>query len=103
MTITVFENASVIDVDAGEILPDRHVVVEEGWIKEVAEAPVKMSDTRRIDLKGLTLMPGLIDSHVHVTAFSANFTELQRTSPVYVAAAAASRILKVRISSSSLI
>lgn len=90
MTITILENASVLDVEAATILPDRHVVVEDGRIRELAEAPVSAGDARRIDLAGRTLMPGLIDSHVHVTAFSANFTELQRTSPFYVSAAAAS-------------
>ena len=88
MSVTVFENASVVDTEAGKILADRHVVVEGAIIKEVAESAPKAADARRIDLKGATLMPGLIDSHVHVTAFSANFTELQRSSPFYVAAAA---------------
>ncbi|TWG98915.1 imidazolonepropionase-like amidohydrolase [Mesorhizobium sp. J18] len=89
MTITIFENASVIDVEAGKLLADRHVAVEGATIKEVSERPVAATEARRIDLKGRTLMPGLIDAHVHVTAFSANFTELQRSSPFYVAAAAA--------------
>lgn len=89
MSVTVFENASVVDTEAGKILADRHVVVEGSTIKEVAESAPKVADAHRIDLKGRTLMPGLIDSHVHVTAFSANFTELQRSSPFYVAAAAA--------------
>lgn len=88
MPVTIFENASVIDVEAGQVLPDRHVAVEGTVIKDVTEAAIKISDARRIDLKGKTLMPGLIDSHVHVTAFTANFTELQRSSPFYVAAAA---------------
>lgn len=88
MTVTIFENASVLDVEAGQILSDRHVVVEGASIREVAESAPASSSARRIDLKGRTLMPGLIDSHVHVTAFSANFTELQRSSPFYVAAAA---------------
>ncbi|MCE7030022.1 metal-dependent hydrolase family protein [Jiella avicenniae] len=87
--ITIFENASVLDVEAGALLPDRHVVVENGRIREIAEAPVSASDARRIDVAGRTLMPGLVDSHVHVTAYSANFTELQRTPPSYVSAAAA--------------
>lgn len=90
MSITILENASVIDVEAGAILADRHVVVEGPTIKDVSESAISGSDGRRIDLNGMTLMPGLIDSHVHVTAFSANFTELQRSSPFYVAAAAAS-------------
>lgn len=87
--ITIFENASVLDVEAGTLLPDRHVVVEDGRIREITEAPVAASDARRIDVAGRTLMPGLVDSHVHVTAYSANFTELQRTPPSYVSAAAA--------------
>lgn len=88
MSVIVFENASVIDVEAGEIRADRHVVVEGAIIREVAESLPKASAARRIDLKGKMLMPGLIDAHVHVTAFSANFTELQRSSPFYAAAAA---------------
>jgi imidazolonepropionase-like amidohydrolase len=34
-------------------------------------------------------MPGMIDAHVHVTAYTANFAELARSSPGYVAAHAA--------------
>lgn len=90
MTITILENASFLDVDAGTILGERHVVVENGLIREISETPVAAADAHRIDVRGRTLMPGLIDSHVHVTAFTANFTELQRSSPFYVAAAAAS-------------
>jgi imidazolonepropionase-like amidohydrolase len=33
-------------------------------------------------------MPGLIDCHVHVTAYTANFALLERTSPAYVTARA---------------
>ena len=90
MTITILENACLLDVDAGAMLGERHVVVENGRIREISETPITMGDARRIDVRGRTLMPGLIDSHVHVTAFTANFTELQRSSPFYVSAAAAS-------------
>lgn len=90
MTITVFENANLLDAEAGVMLGERHVVVEGGRIREIRDNPAPSGGARRIDCRGRTLMPGLIDSHVHVTAFSANFTELQRSSPFYVAAAAAS-------------
>ena len=36
----------------------------------------------------MTLMPGLIDAHVHVTAATANFAQLETWSPAYVAARA---------------
>jgi imidazolonepropionase-like amidohydrolase len=45
-------------------------------------------DARAIDLRGMTLMPGLIDAHVHVTAATANFAELETWSPTYLAARA---------------
>ncbi len=89
MTLTVLENASLLDAAAGAVVGQRHVVVEDGRIAEVAETAPKLADARRIDLRGRTLMPGLIDAHVHVTACTANFTELQRMSPFYVSAQAA--------------
>jgi imidazolonepropionase-like amidohydrolase len=89
MSETVFENASVLDVDGGEILPDRSVLVQNGLITEVAEGRITAPRAERIDLRGQTLMPGLIDAHVHVTAISGNFAELARSSPFYVSAKAA--------------
>ncbi|ESR25920.1 metal-dependent hydrolase family protein [Lutibaculum baratangense] len=87
MTAILFENANLLDVEAGEILPDRQVLVREGRIAEISEGRIAGGE-RTIDLRGKTLMPGLIDAHVHVTAISANFAELARTSPFYVSAKA---------------
>ena len=88
MTAFIFENACVLDVLAGEILPDRSVSIQDGRIAEIATSGIAAAGAHRIDLKGKTLMPGLIDAHVHVTAISANFAELARTSPFYVSAKA---------------
>jgi imidazolonepropionase-like amidohydrolase len=41
------------------------------------------------DVAGRTLMPGLCDAHVHVTAWSANLAEVERSSPSYTALRAA--------------
>src|ERR1700683_409641 len=60
----VFENARILD--EGE--QDRFVRVSGGTIAEVADRPIRAQGARRIDLKGRTLMPGLIDCHVHVIA-----------------------------------
>lgn len=40
----------------------------DGLIDEVSDKPIKDSSARQVNLKGKTLMPGLIDCHVHVTA-----------------------------------
>ena len=86
MSLIVFENANVLDVIAGRILPDRHVLLREDRIAEVSETPIKADNAQRFDLKGRTLMPGLCDAHVHATAAVANFQALGRWSPSYVTA-----------------
>jgi imidazolonepropionase-like amidohydrolase len=81
-------NASVLDARQGTLLPDRHVSVKQGKIVEVSgKRPAKSADLT-IDLKGRTLMPGLIDGHVHVTAMTADIASMTRMSPSYVAARA---------------
>jgi len=71
MSATLFENAQILDGRAEGALPG-HVLVEDGLIKEVSDAPIKAAAARRIDLRGRTLMPGLIDAHVHVIASMVN-------------------------------
>jgi imidazolonepropionase-like amidohydrolase len=83
----LLENARILDVRAGA-WRDGHVLVEDGRIREVADRPIKAGAARRIDLKGLSLMPGLCDAHVHVTAATASLPDLMRWSPMYVAARA---------------
>ncbi|MGO4174045.1 amidohydrolase family protein [Bosea sp. TAF32] len=69
----IFENARLLDGTSAEGEHDRFVRVEGGLIREVSDRPIVDAGARRIDLKGRTLMPGLIDCHVHVIANSANF------------------------------
>jgi len=87
--ITILENANVVDLENGVILADQNLVLENGFIRELCEAKPSHSDANRINLKGSYVIPGLIDAHVHVTAYTANLGELPRQSPMYVAARAA--------------
>jgi imidazolonepropionase-like amidohydrolase len=66
MTIYHFKNFEMLDPDAGELHGGYELVVEGDRIKEVSVGPVKLSQASVIDCGGRTLMPGLIDSHVHV-------------------------------------
>ncbi|MBL8521287.1 MAG: amidohydrolase family protein, partial [Betaproteobacteria bacterium] len=45
-----------------------HVLVAEGRIQEVSARPLKADGALTIDVAGRTLMPGLIDAHVHAFA-----------------------------------
>ncbi len=68
----IFDNAVVLDGAADAPLPGMSVLVEGQTIREVAARPITMPGVTRIDLAGRTLMPGLIDAHVHVVASLAN-------------------------------
>jgi imidazolonepropionase-like amidohydrolase len=73
MTNTLlFKNAVVIDGTSAEARPGHYVLVEGNTIREVSAAPIASASAAVIDLKGRTLMPGLIDCHVHVVATMAN-------------------------------
>lgn len=73
MTNTLlFKNAVVIDGTQAEARPGHFVLVEGNTIRAVSATPIASPSATVIDLKGRTLMPGLIDCHVHVVATMAN-------------------------------
>ncbi len=62
----VVENGRVITGD-GTVLEEASVVVAGDRILEVTRESVEAPDARRIDASGKTVLPGLIDAHVHLT------------------------------------
>ncbi len=67
----LFENARLWDGFAEESRAGVSVLVEGETIREVSDRPIASTATR-LDLGGRTLMPGLIDAHVHVVASLTN-------------------------------
>jgi imidazolonepropionase-like amidohydrolase len=52
----------------GHVLRNLAVVIEDGKIARVEEEPVPLAtDAANYDLRGLTVLPGWIDAHVHIT------------------------------------
>ncbi|MDN5000136.1 amidohydrolase family protein [Bradyrhizobium sp. GCM10027634] len=72
MPSTLFKNAALLDPLQPELLTGHDVLVEDTVIKEVSDRPIQANADRTIDLKGKTLMPGLIDLHVHTIAIELN-------------------------------
>jgi imidazolonepropionase-like amidohydrolase len=68
---TLLTNARIIDAEHAEPR-DGNVLVEDGLIRDLAARPIAAPDRLVIDLRGRTLMPGLIDCHVHVVAHQMN-------------------------------
>src|SRR5437870_2737788 len=80
----LFRHATVLDTASGELAPDQTVLVEGDRIREVGGTDAGPREARVADLRGMTLMPGLIDAHVHVTAVTADLSAMAEWSPSYV-------------------
>jgi imidazolonepropionase-like amidohydrolase len=59
---------ALLDPLAPELLGPHDVALEDGLIKEVSDRPLSFAAAQTIAAPDLTLMPGLIDLHVHITA-----------------------------------
>jgi imidazolonepropionase-like amidohydrolase len=81
----------MVDVLAGRVVEDPVVVVTDGRIVAVgtagAQQPSIRADWKRIDLPGKTLLPGLIDMHVHLDSnpLYGGYSGLQFTDTFWVA------------------
>ena len=84
MTI-LFENCAVLDTDAGVRHEGRSVLVERDRIAEVAEGAIDAPAAERIDCDGRTLMPGLIDCHVHTMITSMDLAAMEKKPATLVA------------------
>ena len=66
---TVIHAGALVDVEAGEVLGQRTILVEGGTIAAVEEGFVDPEEgDSLIDLSGHTVLPGLMDMHVHLTS-----------------------------------
>ncbi len=82
----VLRNARILDVESGDVGPSRTIVARGGRIAEISESSRTVADAVEIDLSGLTVLPGLIDAHAHVTQASGDFNEILSWTPSYHAA-----------------
>jgi imidazolonepropionase-like amidohydrolase len=66
MDLYHFKNFELLDPEAVELHGGHELIVEGASIREVSAKPIKLAKASVIDCGKRTLMPGLIDSHVHV-------------------------------------
>ena len=66
----VIKGATILDVTNGDLIKNHVVIVKDGRIDAIS--PARSADIPKgievIDLQGHTLLPGLIDMHVHLTS-----------------------------------
>ena len=76
-TQIVFKNFAMLDPAHGELRGGHQLLVEGDRIKEVSAKPIKAAKATVVDCRGQTLMPGLIDCHVHVIHSEVNIRFLE--------------------------
>ena len=85
---TIIHAGALVDVEAGEVLGQRTILVEGGTIAAVEEGFVDPEEgDSLIDLSGHTVLPGLMDMHVHLTSQqsgAASYLERFQESPADV-------------------
>jgi len=77
---TVVRAARMLDVRSGELLKNVVVVVEKGRIQSVS-ANMTVQDAQELDLGEMTLLPGLIDMHVHLSYDWESINAVARETP----------------------
>ena len=65
-TAVVLHAARLLQVDSGTVIQPGEVLVEGNRIKAVGKSVEHPAGAKVIDLGGATLMPGLIDAHIHL-------------------------------------
>ena len=88
MTDIILKNLELLDPAIGELKSGYEILISGGEIKKVVKGKIKSRKATVYDLSSCTLMPGLIDCHVHVTSVKLKWAmnSLQQILPSYATA-----------------
>lgn len=93
MAVTLLTNARIFDGRSADCAEGMNVVVADGVIQEISPKAPSLKDGTRIDVGGRTLMPGLIDAHIHAFASDVAVAKVEALGEAYRTAHAV-RMLK---------
>ncbi len=65
--LTAIKAGKLIDTDAGTVLTDQVILIRDGRVAAVGKGLAIPAQARVIDLSSMTVLPGLIDCHTHLT------------------------------------
>src|SRR5215510_12471892 len=87
-----FKNFVLLEPSEGEARGGCELIVEGEQVREVSDRPLTCAGAEPIDCGGGTLLPGLIDCHVHVIHSEVNVGFLERLPLTLITARAATRL-----------
>ena len=93
MTALHFKNFALLEPEFGELRGGYELLVEGDTIRELSDRPITSASADVVDCGGRTLMPGLIDSHVHVF-LSEVYIRTMESMPLTLMTARAVRLMK---------
>ena len=76
----------------GELRGGYELLIENDRVRELSDGPIKSSSAEVVDCGGRTLMPGLIDCHVHVIHSEVNIRFMEAMPLTLLTARAATRL-----------
>ena len=88
----LFRNFELLEPSFGELRGGYQLLIEGDTVRELSSAPIKAPDASVIDCGGRTLMPGLIDSHVHAIHSEVNIRAMEALPLTLITARAATRL-----------
>ena len=91
MARLVLRNLKLLEPEFGALQPGMEVLIEDGVVREVAEKVAPSADV--LDCGGRVVMPGLIDSHVHVMLSDVMIPNLEKVPLTLATGRAASLML----------
>jgi imidazolonepropionase-like amidohydrolase len=68
----LFTGGQFLDPRRDELIGGMEILVEDNLVKEVSDRPIASASAQRVDIGARTLMPGLIDAHIHIVLTEVN-------------------------------
>ena len=87
--VVLIRAGSLVDVTSGAVRTGQDILIEGNLIKVVGPSLSAPAGAKVIDLRGKTVLPGLIDCHTHITGQPEHYlNDIFRRSPIDVAVTA---------------
>jgi imidazolonepropionase-like amidohydrolase len=95
MGLLLFRRCNLLDPRSGEYQPNSEILVEGELVREVSDRPIRVA-ADAIDVGGRTVMPGLIDAHIHVYLSEVNL-HLLKDVPITLMAGRAATLMRAML------